>query len=297
MDCRKGLWLALGLWGGAVGCQHTGPVAVATVPPDAVVTPKTADGPKKLPRPETCVAFADCRAVEACAANYSPSQREQLRDDARKAYQDALSLDPKCLAAQRGLARLYLSSEDYPRAIAAYEKALKTAPKNASLWYELGMCHHRREDWQAALDALAHATELEPDNRTYVNTQAVLLARLGRHQESLQCFSRVTSEAQAHFNLACTLRRLNQPDESRRHLELALQTNPRLESARALLNEMTAPPIHPVGYTEPQPPTAAESPPSAATPAEQASVGLPQGNMNLAPPSPPSDGALPSKEE
>jgi Tfp pilus assembly protein PilF len=323
MDCRKGLWLALGLWGGAAGCQHAAPglasnapAPAATAPVDAVVTRKAAKGPKKLPKPETCVAYADYRAVEACSSNYSPSQRDQARDDARKAYQDALSLDPKCLEAQRGLARLSAAADDYPRAVAAYQKALKTAPKNASLWFELAMTYHRMQEWGAALDALGHAAALEPDNRTYVNTQAVVLARLGHYQESLECFARVNSESQAHFNLGCTLRRLAQPELSRRELEVALEENPRLESARAMLTEMTAPPVRPVGYTESQPPkapapeTAAEPPrPSpapevvaesgahAAESVEEVTLGPPQTDMNLAPPPRPPEDEPPNGDQ
>jgi tetratricopeptide (TPR) repeat protein len=317
MDCRRGLWLALGLWG-AAGCRHADPstasTAPAAVPPDAVVTRKVADGPKKLPRADTCVRYGDYRAGEASASNsnYSPSQREKLRDDARKAYQEALQVDPKCLAAQQGLARLEVASEDYPRAVAVYQKALKTTPGSAALWFELGICYNRMGQWDAAAKAVAQAAALEPDNRTYVNSEGVLLARLGRYQESLACFARVNGEAQAHFNMACTLRRLNQLELSKRHLELALEKNPRLDSARAMLAETTSPPA-PARAARPAPPSpvqpAAYTPPAQPGPegqageepaAEESIAGPPVADINLElperPPDRPAEDAPPEGE-
>jgi tetratricopeptide (TPR) repeat protein len=273
MDCRKGLWLALGLWG-AAGCRHADPAVPGAAPPaaaapaDTVVTRKVANGPKKLPKAETIVRYADYKAGEASApySNYAPSVRQMLRDDARKRYQEALEVDPKCLAAEQGLARVAVAEGDYPRAVATYQKALQMAPRNAAVWFELGMCYNRMHQWDEALKAVGQAAVLEPDNRTYVNSQGVLLARLGRDQESLACFARINGEARAHYQLGCTLRLLNQPELSKRHLELALQKNPRLEAARAILKEMTAPaaperparsaapsPVQPAAYSQPAP--------------------------------------------
>ncbi len=257
MDCRRGLWVALGLWG-AAGCRHAAPGVATNAPTPAVVAPaepvvarKVEDGPKKIPRAETCVKYGDYQAGEACSSNYSPSQQDAIRQKARKAYQQALEVDPKCLPAQQGLARLAVDAEDYPKALAGYQKALKTSPQNAALWFEMGMCCNRAHQWDEALKAVARAATLDPDNPTYVNSQAVLLARMGRYQESLACFARVNNEAQAHFKLGCTLRHLGQAELGKRELALALQKNPRLESARVMLAEMTPAPPTPPRPAEP----------------------------------------------
>jgi tetratricopeptide (TPR) repeat protein len=229
---------------------------------------KTAAGPKKKVRPETCVAYGDFRSKEACAPQYTSAQRDQLREDAREAYQDALSLDAKCVAAHKGLGRLYADMDDYPRAVASYQKAVKAAPKDAGAWFDMGMCHNHTQEYDRAIEEMGRAVELEPDNRTYGNALAVVFARVGRYDDSLRTFARVNGEATAHYNLGCTLRRLNQGELARQHLEAALQNNPRLEPARTLLAEMSRetyglpgpPPVQPVGYAEPQPPAEGAAP-------------------------------------
>jgi Tfp pilus assembly protein PilF len=266
MDCRKGLWLALGLWGTAAGCHSPQPYdpTVTTSKGGAVVAPvePVASGKKPKTTPEMCVAFGDYRVQESCTSGYNPNQQERLREEARGAYTDALKLDANCVAAHKGLARLYANGEDYTRAVATYEKALKQAPKDPSLWFELGMCHNRTQEWDKAIKEIHQAVDLAPDNKAYANTLGVVLARVGKYDESLACFARVNGEAQAHYCLGCTLHKLNQPDLSRQHLAAALHQNPRLESARALLAEMGPPrtqataaqPIQPVQYTTPQAP-------------------------------------------
>jgi tetratricopeptide (TPR) repeat protein len=268
MERRRGLWLALGIWGSVAGCQHTTtslpsaagqpPGAVPLTPGSAtdVADPKSARAPRKNLRPETYVRFGDFRANEAAAPDAAPAVRDQLRDDARRSYQYALSLDSNCLPAHRGLARLYGAMQDYPRAVAAYNKALQIAPRDAQLWFELGMCHNRARDLDRTGEALSRAVELEPENRTYVNALAVALARAGRFDESLRCFARANNEAMAHYYLGCTLRRLDQPQLAYRHLQIAVGMNPQLEAARVALAEMAGAPaagaaVQPAGYAAP----------------------------------------------
>jgi tetratricopeptide (TPR) repeat protein len=268
MDCRKGLWLVLGL---AAGCQHQEmTLPPGAVPAGAVVKKATADAGKKVPKAETLVKYGDFKAREATAANYTDAQRQALVDEARKSYQEALKLDRKSVAAHLGLARLNAATDQYPKAVAAYQKAVDVAPKDASAWYALGLCHNHMQHWDKALTAVAKASQLDPENRTYANAQAVLLARAGRLKESLDCFGRVNGPAMANYMLGCTLRRLNQPELSRQCLETALQKNPQLAQAQAVLAEMTAeqapaaqPAVRTVGYTEPQPVPQLQLPPNA----------------------------------
>jgi Flp pilus assembly protein TadD len=273
MDCRHLLWPALGLLAGAAGCQHqqgvTGAAGSQGPPsPVAAVTPgvdvpirKEPELPKRAPKASTCVAFADFQASEAAAPDQTPLRRQQLHEQARKAYQQALAIDPKCLAAHQGLARLYLAMDDQSHAVAALEKALKVYPKNPALWFELGMAHNRKQQWDPALASLSKAVEFDPENRTYVDMLGYTLARAGRFPESLECFARVHGEARAHYNLARMLQHLGQPELCRQHLELALQQDAKLEPARALLNELQGPAVQPAGYTEPPPAPGAAVPP------------------------------------
>jgi tetratricopeptide (TPR) repeat protein len=261
MECRKGFWLALAMWGAAGGCQHQEmTMSPGSVPPGAVVQKSSVNPGAKIPKTETLVKFGDFRLQEAGGQQYTQSQRETLLDEARKSYQEALKLDSKCTPAYRGLARLYAATDQYGKAIATFQKALKSSPKDAAIWYDLGLCYNHMQEWDKALDAVRKAANLDPENRDYANALGILLARAGRYHESLDTFSRVNGPAMAHYKLGCTLRHLSQPELGRQHLETALQNNPQLSQAQAMLSEMNteqAPldqqPIRTVGYTEPQP--------------------------------------------
>jgi tetratricopeptide (TPR) repeat protein len=262
MDCRKSLCVALWLVSGLAGCNLTHPTPVVSnsqtlLPGQIVEVPlkKEADRPKRTPKAETCVAYGNFAAEEANAPEKAPLEVEAQRDIARKAYQQALSIDPNCLSAYRGLTALYVAMKDYKHATATYQDALKRFPKDPSLPYELGMCCARQKDWEPALEYLKKATELDQENRQYNNALGYALARAGRYDESLAVFERLQTEAEAHYNLARMLRHLNQMDPCRQHLQTALQKDPEMKPALDLLAELDAPPreVQQTNFTEEPP--------------------------------------------
>lgn len=231
MDCRGtlALSLALALAVGAMGCSSKGalPVASSGSPIGADVLPET-ELPKKAPRASTCVAWGIFFEKSAVEPNTAPARQEFLRDQARRAYQQALAIDPSHLQAHLALARLYMSTGQHERAMAAYDKALKAHPKEAGLWFELGMCHARQKQWEPALRGLHEAVKLDPENPQYNNHYGFCLARAGRFDESLAAFRQTGSEAEAHYKLAQMLNHLGQQELCKQHLQVALQKEPRL---------------------------------------------------------------------
>jgi tetratricopeptide (TPR) repeat protein len=277
MDCRRLLLPAVWVLGGAVGChqvatmpppsatQTYAPISAVAPPPPAVPADvqvkKEADLPKRTPRAATCVAFGEFQSREALAPEKTPAQKEQLQDQARKAYQQAINVDPNHLPAYRGLARLYEQMNDPTHAVATYQKALKVAPKDASLWYDLGMCQGRQKEWEPAIESLTKAVEFDSENRLYVNTLGFSLARAGRYQDSLACFVRVNSEAQAHFKLAQMLQHVKQPELCKYHLQMAVKKDPSLGPAQQMLAQMegrAVASVQPVTYVEAAKPAAPE---------------------------------------
>jgi tetratricopeptide (TPR) repeat protein len=199
---------------------------------------KIKDLPKRKPQPETCVALGRLAEEAANQPGRPPADQQQLREQARKAYQQALDLEPNHVPALAALARLYATAGDYGRAVPAYRKAVKVQPKDAALWYDLGMCHARHKQWEPALVNLRAAVELDPENRQYGNALGFCLARAGCYEESLACFRRSVGEAGAHYNLARMLHHVNQEELSKQHLRLALQAKPDLAPAEQLLAEL-----------------------------------------------------------
>ncbi len=252
--------------GGAVGCTSWGglkksdPVAAATsatTPPPGVVVKKEKekDLPPRTPKASTCVALADWYAKEAQAPNREPAQVDQLREVARKEYQQALSIDPNYLPTYQALGRLYVAMGDQARAMQTFQKGLSINSKHAALWYDLGMCQLRQKSWDPAIQSLTKAVEYDPENREYINMLGHTLSRTGRYQESLAVFSRSYGEAKAYYNVARMLQHLGQAELSKQYVQAALQKDPTLEPAQGLLAQLEgrAPSnIQRVGYSEPE---------------------------------------------
>jgi tetratricopeptide (TPR) repeat protein len=222
-----------------LGCvaQRDLPATKETNPPVAAVD-RNHPQPMRMPHSSTCVAFADFRVKAALDPKRSPGEKEQMRDEARRAYQQALKIEPSCLAAYSGLARLYQAMGDRERAIQTYQKGLQALPQAASLRFDLGLCQARQKDWQPALQNLQAAVNLDPENTAYVKTLAFCLGQVGRYNESLVMFRKVVGEPEAHYNVARMLHYVHEDTLSKHHLTLALEANPNLAGANELMADL-----------------------------------------------------------
>jgi tetratricopeptide (TPR) repeat protein len=243
MDCRMSVLAALILAVGS-GCVTTQPSAQTPVnapePPPQVAIQKTKDGPKRPPLPGTVVALATIKEREADKIK-DAAQQIKLYDEARQYYQDALSIDATYRDAVQGLARVYTRMDDYEHAFEIYRKALDKTPKDHGMWFDLGMCHSRKKELAQAVGCFQKALELSPENRSYMKTLGFMLARTGQTEQSLVLLTRVMGTALAHYNIALMMEHLGQPDQCRKHLQLALQTNPNLDQARTMLADLDSP--------------------------------------------------------
>ena len=227
------------LFAAGLGCSEQSQVTVSpeSVPPHAKIV-KADDLPKRTPKASTCVAFGDLRVKGVIQGDFKGPEREPALEQARKAYEQAMRIDPKNIDAYQGLAQVHQLSGDYNGALAVYHKGLKVDSGAASLWYDMGMCEARHGDWKTAVENLAKASNLEPENRTYTKSLAFALARTGRSEESVACFKKVMDESQARYNVARLLHHFNQDELSARQLQLALQSNPNNQPALELLAEL-----------------------------------------------------------
>jgi Tfp pilus assembly protein PilF len=247
MDRRISLVLVLGLACGLLGCApHSSLPLVSTetksAPPPPPVTPPeptpVSDGKPKKPHASTYVAAGSLAEKTAEDPKRTPANREEMLEQARKAYQLAITTDPDYVPAHQALARLYIKMRDEEHAVATLRKVLQAHPKEAPLWFDLGMCYSRQKQWESAIDCLRKAVEIDPESRPYVNTLGFCLARAGKLDESVACFRKVMGPAEAHYNLARMLHHLGQDEQCKQHLQLALQVDPQLEAARQLLSQL-----------------------------------------------------------
>ena len=231
------------------------------------------------------MAFGDWAASEANAPDLSDTVRQAKREKARRAYQQALAIDPQYLPAYESLASLYNDLKDHSHAVAIYRKAAQMFPNEPRVFYELGKCYGGVKEWEPAIQCLAHAVELDPENRQYVDTLGWMQARVGLFDDSLATFRKVHDAAEAHYRLALMLEHLNRPELCKQQLLAALEKDPHQERAKALLAKMQesqpAAPIQPAVFTESTKPQLADVPPPAAPP-----VPASRGRVIILPPPP-----------
>lgn len=210
--------------------------------------------------PETKVAFADTW-VEAALADPPPTNRDQLIDQARQAYQKVLEKEPKNKAALVGLARLHARLNDRERALDYYTKYLKLHPKDADAAHEVAITHGRWKDWEGAVAWCDHALKGDPQNRTYRKTKGFCLARAGRWEEAFETMRSMMPDAEAHYHMARVLDHQNHPDHCRMHLQMAVEKDPNYAQAREFLADLDQPrttpntpeagQVLPAGYVQP----------------------------------------------
>jgi len=106
--------------------------------------------------------------------NLGDAYRRMSRfDEAKNAFQIALSLDPRNVAIQNNLANLYLLSGDTLQAIIRYEAILSSDPSLVDIWLNLGIVHVNSGRIAEARKAWIKGLEYDPDNtilRDYLNS-------------------------------------------------------------------------------------------------------------------------------
>lgn len=246
MDGRTAAWLLLlPITMLSSGCWTTqksivGPAAGNRIEETPVRAAKN-DGPRRNPLPATEIAFGKMKEGEAdsAALKQHPETRALLRDEARKAYQQALKIDPNNLEAQRCLGKLYAKMGDHERAQEIYKKAMAKHPKDAGLWFDLGLCHNRKKDFNESVRCFTKAVELEPENREYRRQLGFTLAWTGQIEPGLAQLTRVHGVALAHYKIACIYDQKEQREAAIHHLQLALRENSQLQEARELLDALS----------------------------------------------------------
>ncbi len=267
MDGRISLGiLATALALGAAGCTTTqpstnvvsadknaAPAAAAAANTNGTTTfvkaddtpwPKHDPNKKHDPLPATEIAFGRMKETEADSIQLknNPDAQARLRDEARRAYQQAIKLDPNCLDAYRQLGRLYVKAGDTDRALETYKAALAKNAKKSGLWYDMGLCHTRRKDFVESTRCFSKALELEPENLDYMKKLGLTLAWIGQIDRSLTYLTRGhQSSALAHYDIARVLVQKGQIEPAKLHLHMALRENPQLEGASEMLVGLEAP--------------------------------------------------------
>jgi tetratricopeptide (TPR) repeat protein len=83
--------------------------------------------------------------------------------DAKKSYERAIKLNPKCAEAINNLGAIYHADKDYKQAERLYRKAIKLEPKNAAFYNNLGTAYFFEKNVKKGTEAYRQAFALDPE--------------------------------------------------------------------------------------------------------------------------------------
>jgi tetratricopeptide (TPR) repeat protein len=130
-----------------------------------------------------------------------------LYDEALKAVNKALEIDPKYVVALVNKGALMGKRGNNEEALVEYNIALEINPKYISAWYNKGLSHAKLGDYPEALRAFEKALEIDPKHVTAWANKALTLCRLKQYDEALKADDEELKinpkDAELWFNRAC----------------------------------------------------------------------------------------------
>ena len=199
-------------------------------------------GDKQKKAPSLELSFAAMREANARRCNDQPERQFSEFDEARKIYHVILDYDPNCIDAYRGLGRVYTGLGDTERATATFKKAIEKHPNDAAVYAEFSIVYSKRNQFPDAIRLVSKAVEIDPENQEYQRMLAVDYVCNGEIDKGLAAMTRARGPAAAHYYVARVYERKGRADLARAELAKALDANPNLQEARAMLNDLNTPP-------------------------------------------------------
>jgi tetratricopeptide (TPR) repeat protein len=143
------------------------------------------------------------------------------RDEAIKAFEQALALAPDLVHAHVNMVAAYTANGAFDKAAEHYQRALALAPKQPENHYNYGLLLLAQNRELEAIEAFRTALASDPSYVDAHNNLGYLLARAGRTEEAIRelraALQGNPAHRDAHFNLARALQASDQRDEAVEH--------------------------------------------------------------------------------
>src|SRR5450759_2542293 len=151
-------------------------------------------------------------------------------EEALKAYEQALHLDPNDARAYNGKGNALYNLKLYNEALAAYEQAVRLAPNHARSFYGKGTALYSLKNYHEALAAYEQAIRLDPKYASPHNGKGNALYNLKRYEEALAAHEEAIrldpNEANYRTNKGNDLQDLKRYNEALAAYEQAVRLDP-----------------------------------------------------------------------
>jgi tetratricopeptide (TPR) repeat protein len=114
----------------------------------------------------------------------------QKLDEAKKALQAALALNPESAQAWYNLGLAQHAGNELAPALASFQQAAKIDPRDADSLYFVGVCYQELKQFDKAIDSLRKALEIDPLHASSEFALARALQRTGHVDEAKEHFKR-----------------------------------------------------------------------------------------------------------
>lgn len=156
-------------------------------------------------------------------------------------YSKALEKEPNNEAALLSVARLYTRQQDYAQAETYFGQVLSLKPQ-AVIYNELASVQQSQGKLAESQTSIQRAIELDPTSSRYRNNLAGMLVAAGQSAEAVKQLEHVFPPAVAHYNVAFLHFSNNNMVAAQQHLQTALQADPNMKEARALMDKIVGSP-------------------------------------------------------
>jgi Flp pilus assembly protein TadD len=173
------------------------------------------------------------------------ADRRRAPDEAQRAYERAIWLDPTFVPAYVNLADHYRGLDQEARGEQVLRQGIARVPGAAAVHHALGLLLARRGATQEAVAELGKAAELAPTSARYAYVHAVALNSAGAGDRALASLkaahARHPGDPDVLIALATISRDRGARDAARAYARMLMQVAPELPEARRLAEELDRP--------------------------------------------------------
>jgi tetratricopeptide (TPR) repeat protein len=142
-------------------------------------------------------ALAYAGLADVCVTKYDTyfERKVAVLDEAEKASQNALSIDPDLPEAHRALGRVYQYQKKPEKAIEEFEKAIKLRPNFCEAYRSLGWAYEKLGNFVEATDSARKALEIRPTDKETLRLLGIINYDQGLYKQALGFFYKAVDVA------------------------------------------------------------------------------------------------------